>query len=67
MTKKLYSFMINEAEARGLQMMKAADGIAVSELIRQAIRDYLDRHGVMWRHADRADSLNKSPQDRGVR
>ncbi len=71
MTKKLYSFWINDAEAEGLQAVKAADGIAVSELIRQAIRDYLDRRGVMWRHADHTRGATrprtKSPRRGGLR
>ena len=71
MAKKLYSFWINDAEAEGLQAVKAADGIAVSELIRQAIRDYLDQRGVMWRHADHAGGATRppptSPRRGGVR
>lgn len=44
-TKRRYSFWINEAEAEGLKAVKDAEGIAESEQIRQAIRDYLRRKG----------------------
>ena len=71
MAKKLCSFWINDAEAEGLRMVKAADGIAVSELIRQAIRDYLDQRGVMWRPADCAGGATRPrtrmPRPGGVR
>ena len=71
MAKRLMSFLINDAEAEGLRMVKAADGIAVSELIRQAIRDSLDQRGVMWRPADRVGgatrSRTRSPRSGGVR
>lgn len=39
--KRRYSFWINEAEAAGLKAIKEADGIAESEQVRQAIRDWL--------------------------
>ncbi len=67
MAKKLISFWINEAEVAGLQAIKAADGIAVSELIRQAIRDFLDRNGVEWRRTDAATPTRRgSSQGGGV-
>ncbi len=52
MAKTLYSLWMNDAEVQGLKAVQAADGIAVSEQIRQAVRDYLDRTGVMWRPAN---------------
>ncbi len=71
MAKRLMSFLINDAEADGLRMVKAVDGIAVSELIRQAIRDSLDQRGVMWRPADRGSGptrpRTRSPRPGGVR
>jgi hypothetical protein len=45
--RKRYSFWINEAEAEGLKAVKRADGITESEQIRQAIRDWLKKKGVM--------------------
>ncbi len=53
MTKRLYSFWINEAEAIGLKEVKELEGISESEQIRQAIRDYLRKKGVTWRQAPR--------------
>jgi hypothetical protein len=44
--KRRYSFWINEAEAQGLKLVKAEEGIAESEQIRQAVRDWLRRKGV---------------------
>ena len=44
--KRRYTFWINEAEAEGLRHVKAADGIAESEQIRQAIRDWLRKKGL---------------------
>jgi hypothetical protein len=49
--KRRYTFWINEAEADGLKQVKADEGIAESEQVRQAIRDWLKRKGV--RKADR--------------
>jgi hypothetical protein len=45
-SKRRYTFWINEAEAEGLKRVKDADGIAESEQIRQAIRDWLRRKGI---------------------
>jgi hypothetical protein len=44
--KRRYSFWINEAEAEGLKLVKAEEGIAESEQIRQAVRDWLRKKGV---------------------
>ncbi len=44
--KRRYMFWINEREAEGLKQIKADEGIAESEQIRQAIRDWLRRKGV---------------------
>jgi hypothetical protein len=41
--KRRYTFWINDAEAEGLKRVKAEEGIAESEQIRQAIRDWLRR------------------------
>ncbi len=51
--KRRYTFWINVAEAEGLRRVKDAEGIAESEQIRQAIRDYLRQKGVTRRTADR--------------
>jgi Arc/MetJ-type ribon-helix-helix transcriptional regulator len=46
MPKKRYSFWINDAEAEGLKVVKADEGISESEQIRQALRDWLRKKGV---------------------
>jgi hypothetical protein len=51
-SKRRYTFWINEAEAKGLKVVKDDEGIAEGEQIRQAIRDWLRRKGVT-RQADR--------------
>ena len=40
-SKRRYTFWINDSEAEGLRRVKADEGIAESEQIRQAIRDWL--------------------------
>jgi hypothetical protein len=44
--KRRYTFWINEAEAEGLKRVKAEEGIAESEQVRQAIRDWLRKKRV---------------------
>jgi hypothetical protein len=39
--KRRYTFWINTTEAEGLKAVKEAEGIAESEQVRQAIRDWL--------------------------
>ncbi len=68
MAKRLFSLWLNERELEGLQAVKAADGIAVAELMRQAVRDFLDRKGVTWRQTDGATPTRKgSVEEGGVR
>lgn len=61
--------MMNQAELDALRSIKAVEGTAVSELIRQAIRDSLDQRGVMWRPANRAGGATRTRPARpgGVR
>jgi hypothetical protein len=51
--KRRYTFWINEAEAEGLKQVKADEGIAESEQIRQAIRDWLKKKGLDLKAASR--------------
>jgi hypothetical protein len=44
--KRRYTFWINEAEAEGLRQVKADEGIAESEQIRQSVREWLKKKGV---------------------
>ena len=45
MTKRRYTFWINDVEAAALKQIKADEGIAESEQVRQAIRDWIARKG----------------------
>ena len=44
--RKRYSFWINDAQAEGLKVVKAADDISESEQIRQALNEWLENKGV---------------------
>jgi hypothetical protein len=57
--KRRYTFWINDAEAAGLKEIKRADGIAESEQIRQAIRDWLRKKGVTKATQRRAQTRRK--------
>lgn len=58
--KRRYTFWINEAEAEGLRQIKADEGIAESEQIRQAIRDWLRKKGVSLKSASPHTSTRKA-------
>jgi hypothetical protein len=45
--RKRYSFWINDKQADGLKVVKAAEDISESEQIRQALNDWLKKKGVM--------------------
>ena len=47
MSRRRYSFWINDAQAEGLKAVKAADDISESEQIRQALNEWLKKKGVM--------------------
>jgi hypothetical protein len=57
--KRRYTFWINGAEAEGLKRVKAEEGIAESEQIRQAIRDWLRK-----KRAAAAREASGSPRKR---
>ena len=59
-TKRRYTFWINDTEAEGLRQVKADEGIAESEQIRQAIRDWLGKKGVTGKKSDRKRSRKRS-------
>ena len=54
--KSRYTFWINQAELVGLKKVKAAEGIAESEQIRQAIRNWLKKKGVDLEKPKRVES-----------
>jgi len=58
--KRRYTFWINETEAAGLKIVKEAEGIAESEQVRQAIRDWLRKKGVKKSERKRADTRKRS-------
>lgn len=47
MARKLYNFLIDADLADGLKAVKERDGIAESEQIRRALRNYLKDKGVL--------------------
>jgi hypothetical protein len=59
--KRRYTFWINEAEAEGLRSIKDAEGIAESEQIRQAIRDWLKRKGATVKTERKRAGTRKRP------
>jgi hypothetical protein len=58
--KRRYTFWINDAEADGLKDVKEAEGIAESEQVRQAIRDWLKKKGVKKSERKRARTRKRS-------
>jgi len=60
-SKHRYTFWINDTEAEGLRQIKAEDGIAESEQIRQAIRDWLRKKSVMVKADRKRASTRKRP------
>jgi hypothetical protein len=59
--KRRYTFWINETEAEGLKAVKAEEGIAESEQIRQAVRDWLRKKGVVAKADRRRVAPRKRP------
>jgi hypothetical protein len=51
--RKLYSFWINDVQAAGLKAIKKEKDISESEQIRQALNDWLEKHGVTASKAER--------------
>ena len=45
--RKLYNFLIDPDLADGLKALKERDGAPESESVRRAIREYLERQGVI--------------------
>ena len=44
--RRRYSFWIDEAQARGLKIVKERDGVLESEQIRRALAEWLRKKGV---------------------
>jgi hypothetical protein len=47
--RRLYNFRIDDDLDAGLKAVKDRDGIAESEQIRRAVREWLERRGVLKR------------------
>ena len=60
MPRKLYNFLIDADLAAGLKAMKARDGVAESEQLRRALREWLTKHGVMKSPRPRARTRGRS-------
>jgi hypothetical protein len=58
--RKRYSFWINDKQADGLKVVKAAEDISESEQIRQALNDWLKKKGVMKADRKRASTRKRS-------
>lgn len=61
MTKRRYTFWIDERQAAGLRQVKDMEGIAESEQIRSAIRDYLRRKGMQSKAERKRVTTRKRP------
>jgi hypothetical protein len=59
--RKLYNFLIDPALAAGLKELKARTGSAESELVRRAIREYLEKEGVTLKTERKRASTRKRP------
>lgn len=59
MTRKRYSFWIDQRHAEGLKQIKERDGVLESEQIRRAIDAWLEQKGVTVK-ADRKRSVKRS-------
>lgn len=62
MTRKRYSFWIDDTQAEGLKQLKARDGVLESESIRRAIDAWLKAKGVKVKTAPRRASTRKEIQ-----
>ena len=57
--RKLYSFWINDVQAAGLKTIKKANDISESEQIRQALTDWLKKHGVATSTPERKRAVTR--------
>jgi hypothetical protein len=58
--RKLYNFLIDPDLADGLKALKERDGAPESESVRRAIREYLQRQGVIKTDRKRALTRKRS-------
>jgi hypothetical protein len=60
MTRRKYSFWIDDTQSEGLKAIKARDGVLESEQIRRAIDGWLEKKGVMKAERKRASTRKRS-------
>jgi hypothetical protein len=60
MTRRKYSFYIDDDQAEGLKAIKERDGVLESEQIRRALNDWLGKKGVMKTDRKRAVTRKRS-------
>ena len=60
LTRKRYSFWINEAQAAGLKAVKEAEGVSESEQIRQALNEWLKKRGALKTAPRRASTRRRA-------
>jgi hypothetical protein len=58
--RKLYNFLIDADLADGLKALKERDGVSESETTRRALREYLQRKGIMKAERPRAETRKRS-------
>jgi hypothetical protein len=58
--RRLYNFRIDEDLDAGLKAVKERDGIPEAEQIRRAVREWLERRGVMKSAPRRAQTRRKA-------
>jgi len=58
--RKLYNFLIDPDLAQGLKVLKARDGVPESEQVRRAVREWLEKRGVLKAERKRAVTRPRS-------
>jgi Arc/MetJ-type ribon-helix-helix transcriptional regulator len=58
--RRLYNFRIDPDLDAGLKLVKERDGIAESEQIRRAVREWLERRKAIKAERKRADTRKRS-------
>jgi hypothetical protein len=60
MTRKKYSFYIEEEQSEALKAIKERDGVLESEQIRRALNDWIEKKGVMKSERKRVAARKRS-------
>jgi recombinational DNA repair protein (RecF pathway) len=61
--KKLYNFLIDSDLAKGLKRLKAETGVAESEILRRALREYLRKNKAITARRRRAAAGERRRED----